>query len=81
MIRRLLASAAIVAAVVLGGLSAEVSSAPLSSTAITKTCGAGYRHAVIGGRHTCLRRGQFCAKRYDRQYHRYGYHCHSGRLR
>jgi hypothetical protein len=23
---------------------------------------------------------QFCAARYDRQYHRYGFHCHPGRL-
>lgn len=42
----------------------------------SKTCGSGYRHAVINGSHKCLRRGQFCARGADRQYHRYGYHCH-----
>jgi hypothetical protein len=55
--------------------------APQSPVGIAKSCGAGYRHAIIGGVHKCLRRGQFCAVRYDRQYHRYGYHCHTGRLR
>jgi len=42
----------------------------------THSCGTGYKHAVIGGAHKCLRRGQFCARRYDSQYHGYGYHCH-----
>ena len=46
-----------------------------------KSCSSGYTHAVIRGSHKCLRRGQFCARSADRQYHRYGYHCHrSGRL-
>lgn len=40
-----------------------------------KTCSAGWRHAVIGGQQKCLRRGQFCARRYDGQYRRYGYRC------
>jgi hypothetical protein len=41
-----------------------------------KSCSAGYTHAVINGSHKCLRRGQFCSHSADRQYHRYGYHCH-----
>ena len=49
----------------------------LPTTAIAaKSCSSGWKHAVIGGAHKCLRRGQFCARRYDRQYHRYGFHCH-----
>lgn len=40
-----------------------------------KTCGSGYTHAVIGGAEKCLRRGEFCAHRYDRQYRRYGFRC------
>jgi hypothetical protein len=32
-------------------------------------------HAVIGGVQKCLRRGEFCAHRYDRQYRRYGFRC------
>ena len=43
---------------------------------VAKPCSAGYKHAVIGGAHKCLRRGQFCARRYDSKYHRYGFHCH-----
>jgi len=81
MARRSLALAAVLAALALGGISAEATGAPSSSTIAAKSCSSGYRHAVIGGAHKCLRRGQFCAVRYDRQYHRYGYHCHSGRLR
>jgi hypothetical protein len=40
-----------------------------------KSCSAGYRHAVIGGAHKCLRRGQYCAKAYKRKYRSYGYVC------
>jgi len=36
---------------------------------------------VINGKYRCLRAGQRCVKRFDRQYHRYGFHCHTGRLR
>lgn len=46
------------------------------AAAIAKTCSAGYKHAVIGRAHKCLRRGQFCARSRDREYHRYGFHCH-----
>lgn len=52
-----------------------LSGAP-AAVAAAKPCSAGYKHAVIGGAHKCLRRGQFCARSLDRQYHRYGYHCH-----
>jgi len=49
--------------------------APIQATA-AKTCSSGWKHAVINGSHKCLRRGQFCAQSADRQYHRYGFHCH-----
>jgi hypothetical protein len=29
----------------------------------------------IGGRTKCLARGEFCARRYERQYERYGFSC------
>jgi hypothetical protein len=45
-----------------------------------KPCSSGWRHAVLPTGHKCLRAGQFCAARYDGIYHRYGYHCHTGRL-
>ncbi len=50
---------------------------PLHPTAaVAKTCSGSYTHAVIGGSHKCLRRGQYCARGRDREYHRYGFHCH-----
>jgi hypothetical protein len=52
-------------------------SAPAGKPSIVyKSCSSGWRNAVINGSHKCLRRGQFCARRSDRQYHRYGFHCH-----
>jgi hypothetical protein len=48
-----------------------------AALAAAKPCSAGYKHAVIGDAHKCLRRGQFCARTRDRDYHRYGYHCHT----
>lgn len=65
----LLASVALVAA-------APAASPVAPSAAIAKSCGSGYTHAVISGSHKCLRRGQYCARGSDRQYHRYGFHCH-----
>jgi hypothetical protein len=44
------------------------------------SCKAGFRHAVIARRHVCLKVGQRCARRRDREYHRYGFHCHGPRL-
>jgi hypothetical protein len=40
-----------------------------------KGCSRGYAPARIGGESKCLRRGQFCAKRYDSQYRRHGFQC------
>jgi hypothetical protein len=52
--------------------SAAPTHAPL---AVAKVCSVGYKHAVIGGVQKCLRRGQYCAHRYDSQYRRYGFRC------
>lgn len=46
-----------------------------------KSCSAGFKHASLPWGHKCLRRGQFCKTSGDRSYHRYGFHCHTGRLR
>jgi hypothetical protein len=54
---------------------APVAPTQFSPVVITKTCSRGYTHAVIGGQEKCLRAGEFCAHRYDRQYRRYGYRC------
>ena len=73
---------AVLAAASLIGAAPAASSAlgaPAKGSAVVsaaKPCGSGYKHAVIGGQHKCLRRGQYCARSRDRKYHRYGYHCH-----
>ena len=46
------------------------------AVAVAKPCSKGYKHAIIGGEHKCLRRGQYCARSRDREYHKYGFHCH-----
>ena len=51
-----------------------------SADVVARPCGSGYRHGVIDGQHKCLRRGQFCRRAADRQYHRYRFHCHGRRL-
>jgi pimeloyl-ACP methyl ester carboxylesterase len=43
-------------------------------------CASGTTAAVIGGKKVCLKAGQKCERRKDRQYHKYKFHCHSGRL-
>lgn len=70
--RRRLAALAAIACLA----AAAPAAGPLAPAALGKSCGSGYTHAVINGAHKCLRRGQYCARRADRQYHRYGYHCH-----
>jgi pimeloyl-ACP methyl ester carboxylesterase len=45
-----------------------------------KSCPRGSVAGVIGGVRKCLRSGQACKRALDRQYHRYGFHCHTGRL-
>jgi hypothetical protein len=42
---------------------------------VAKPCSKGYKHAIIGGEHKCLRRGQFCARSYRKQYRKYGFRC------
>ena len=73
---------ALLVAASLGGAApavAPAADAPQASApqaVVAKTCSRGYTHAVIGGAHKCLRRGQYCARSQDRAYHRYGFHCH-----
>jgi hypothetical protein len=61
----------------IAGPTAAPAAPPSASPSIVyKACSGSYRHAIIRGAHKCLRRGQFCARSADRQYHRYGFHCH-----
>ena len=67
--------ATLVAALAAGTASPAASSPQTAPVAVAKTCSAGFEHAVIGGQQKCLRAGEYCAHRYDRQYRRYGYRC------
>jgi opacity protein-like surface antigen len=67
--------AALAAASFAAAAPATAPAQPPVAANVAKSCSSGWKHAVIGGAHKCLRRGQFCAHRYDRQYRRYGYHC------
>ncbi len=51
----------------LGAASAAPTAAPMAQTACV--------HARIGGQRKCIARGQYCARRYERDYERYGYSC------
>jgi hypothetical protein len=76
--RRLIVLLATAVAAVAAGTASPAAPAfraSASPLAVARTCGHGYTHAVIGGQEKCLRVGQFCAHRYDRQYRRYGYRC------
>jgi hypothetical protein len=51
--------------------------APVSTAAkpAPKASIASCTYGRIGGRIKCLRRGEYCARRYERQYERYGFRC------
>jgi hypothetical protein len=74
-----LAAAATVTALAGAAAPSDVQ-AQLSPSTAAKPCGAAYVHAVLSWGHKCLRVGQFCTIKGDREYHRYGFHCHTGRL-
>ena len=62
------------------GAAHAVPSSGSGTSAVSHRCRSGSVHAVIAHEHKCLRAGQRCSRRRDRAYHRYGFHCHSGRL-
>ncbi len=71
------------AALVLGLVGIFVTGAVAASAAhptASKPCPKGSVAAVIGGKGACLKAGLKCKRALDRQYHRYGFHCHTGRL-
>jgi hypothetical protein len=71
---------AVLTAAIFSALSVSPRSAPLAPLPVAhaKPCVPGYTHAVLTWGHKCLRVGQFCKVSADRQYHRYGFHCHTG---
>jgi hypothetical protein len=69
-----LACTALLAATGAAGSAAQAS-APGPQVVSAKTCPSGFKHAVINHQQKCLRRGEFCAHRYRKQYQHYGYDC------
>jgi hypothetical protein len=74
---------------VVAGSSATVATAPAATQVrdaratqplgAVHTCSSSrYRHAIIEGKHKCRGSGQFCAKRHETIYRRYGYTCKPG---
>lgn len=62
-------------------LAAAVAAAGQGAAAeAAKKCPRGTTKATIAGKPKCLRAGQRCLRKQDRQYHRYRFHCHTGRL-
>ena len=45
------------------------------SGAAAKTCSGRYVHGVVGGQQKCLGSGEYCARRFERTYVRYGFVC------
>jgi hypothetical protein len=45
------------------------------SAVAAKTCARGFKHAVIAGKHKCLRRGQLCSRKYRSHYKSRGFRC------
>lgn len=80
--KRRLAGFAVALSLVAAAPVANVTADATRPTAVAaKSCSSGFTHAALPWGHKCLRRGQFCKASGDRSYHRYGYHCHGGRLK
>jgi hypothetical protein len=62
------------------GLGAAMAGSTPTTAGPALSCAKGSVHAMIGGKQTCLKVGQRCAKRFDRAYRRYRFQCTSGRL-
>ena len=80
--RHRLLTVAAIAAGAFGGAALMPANAPdaLVPVAYAHSCSGSYTHAVLSWGHKCLRIGQYCKIKGDREYHRYGFHCHTGRL-
>lgn len=69
--RAVSAAAAMTAALAIGGGVPMVAPAAQPRSAVAASC----VYGTIGGHRKCLRRGEYCARRYERQYERYGFTC------
>ena len=68
------------AGLVAGAFAIDGGTSAVGGPSASSKCKAGFKAAVIGGKQACLKAGQVCNRKLDKQYHRYGFHCHSGRL-
>src|SRR5438045_4956704 len=75
---RSLLALAVVAVAVAAVLGATASAAGTPMHRSLVSCRRGSVPARIGGKRVCLRAGQRCKKRYERQYRRHGFHCQAG---
>lgn len=67
-----------VAALLIGGaiVAAPVAATPLAvSPEVAHAAAAKCQKAKIGGQSKCIAAGQFCAKRYEKDYNKYGFSC------
>ncbi|MDX6407105.1 MAG: hypothetical protein QOE13_176 [Gaiellaceae bacterium] len=78
--KRALVLTCLVAVGAAAGWWADGLSAANLPAAVARTCPAGYVHANLSWGEKCLKSGQYCKIKGDREYHRYGFHCHTGRL-
>ena len=69
----------IVAVVALGAAAAATGANALDRSG-SATCKPGTTAARVAGERVCLKPGARCNRRFDRTYHRYRFHCHTGRL-
>jgi len=79
-VTRALAILALAAAFAAAGAAGSADLAAVAGPTAAAKCRSGYKAAVIAGKRTCLKAGQRCSRKDDKQLHRYGFHCHSGRL-
>jgi hypothetical protein len=70
---------AMVAAATVASESAGVPKLAETPSAAAKACSRGTVTARIAGKHVCLKAGQRCKRRLERQYRRYGFHCDPSR--
>jgi hypothetical protein len=74
-LRRRVTTYLALAALALGGATAAGATTRAPPAALNHPTASACKSARIGGRHKCIAAGQFCAKRYQRDYRRYGYTC------
>ncbi len=67
-------------ATVVAALAVAATGGAPASARSAKSCSAGYVHAHLSWGEKCLKVGQYCKIKGDREYHRYRFHCHTGRL-